>query len=134
MDLAKWKSLATLRTVSVERWIGQKQGVGVGRGMEGEELVVACVDNFWAQLDPERGPEEWSGSWKDMGVEGRGFLRSWWYICALMRNSGEEMVGQEQWVGSPEQKPSRPVGEDPAFLGGGTLPPCGQSASAGAGR
>lgn len=56
MDLAKWKSLATLRPVPVERWIGQKQGWRGWQGMGGEELIVACVDNFWGQLDPERGP------------------------------------------------------------------------------
>lgn len=52
-------------------------------------------------------------------VGGRGFLRYRWYMCVPMRNSGAGVMDQEHWVGSPEQKPLRPVGEDLAFPGGG---------------
>lgn len=45
--------------------LGRSKVGGAGRGLGGEGLAVARGDNFWAQLDPERRPEEWSGSWRD---------------------------------------------------------------------
>lgn len=90
----------------------------------GEGLVVACVDNFWAKLDWEGGQWNGTGAGKRKGVFG-----FWWYICVLMRKiSGEELIDQEKWVGSPKQKRLRSVGGDLAFPGGGTLPSCGLSA------
>lgn len=62
--------------------MGRSEGGGVGRGVGGEELVVACADNFWAQLDPERGKRNGVGVGRTWG-RGEGFFEvPVVYLCA----------------------------------------------------
>lgn len=83
------------KPVSVEQsmdWVGARLE-GVGSGIGGKELVVACVDNFWSKPGQEGGLRNGAGAGRT--CKGLGFGRlgeCWWYICVLMRKVGGEGV------------------------------------------
>lgn len=85
---------------------------------------IACVDNFGAKFDCERGAEKWRGSWQDVHVEGR-VCRCCWSMCVMMGKIRERegLILSNGW-GQPEQKSLRKsVGKIwPWWEDGGTLP------------
>lgn len=64
-------------------WCGGKIG-GARRGLGGEELVIACVDNFLAKFDCEGEFGDTEQELEGHAHNGKGFFGCWCCLCVLM--------------------------------------------------
>lgn len=82
-------------------WGGGKIG-GVRRGLGGEELVIACVDNFLAKFDCEEGFGDTEQELEGHAHNGKGFF---WVLvlplCIDGKDPGEGVIEESNgwsWV------------------------------------